>query len=277
MAMDIKQLAKRWLPPILVDWYRAFRHGKQYKTHIWEGVYQNYRDVPVAGAGYAGDRLTQETLIYTRFVLAASQQRRFVPTEVIGQHVFLPMLVSILGHDHDTVSILDFGGGMGVDYIHLISSVPHAKHIDYHIVENRSVCEAGSRLFENGSRVHFYPSLPTGLAKVDIVYICTALQYVENYASLLKALSDYHPEYFLFVKLAAGDIPTYATIQRNLPGTTVGHWFINVREIESLMYANGYSLIFKSAQEREYDQENFPAEYRLKRHCNLLFRRSGDE
>ena len=275
--MDIKRLAKRWMPPILVDWYRTFKYGRPYQGYIWEGIYRNYRDVPVVGAGYAEDRLTQETLAYTINVLAASRRYRFIPTEVMGEHAFLPLLVSILGRDRNTVSILDFGGGMGVDYIHLVNSVVHAKDVDYHIVENRSVCEAGSRLFENDSRIHFYPALPTGLAKVDIIYMCSALQYIENYADLLKALSDYHPEYFLFVKLSAGDIPTYATDQTNLPVTRIAYWFINVREIESLMSKNGYSLIFKSALEREYDQNNFPAEYRLKRACNLLFRRAGNE
>lgn len=277
MAIDIKRLTKQWMPSILVDWYHTIKHGGQYHGYIWEGVYQNYRDVPAAGDGYADERLTQETLAYTRNVLASSRQHRFIPTEVIGEHTFLPLLVSILGSDRDKVSILDFGGGMGVDYIHLVNGVVHAKDVDYHIVENRSVCESGSRLFENDSHIHFYPSLPTNLDKVDIVYVCSALQYIENYTDLLTSLSDYHPEYFLFVKLSAGDIPTYATGQKNLPGTLVGYWFINVREIESLMSANGYVLIFKSALEREYNQENFPAEYRLGRACNLLFKRARSE
>lgn len=275
MTLCIKNLLKRWAPPILADWYLALKQGMPFRRYIWEGVYQNYCDVPVAGDGYEGDRLTQETLVYTRSLLAPSYRHLFIPIEVVGQHVFLPMLVSTL--NLDSVSILDFGGGMGVDYIHLISSIPNNILINYHIVENSSVCEAGARLFENDPKIHFYPSVPTDLTTVDIVYICTALQYVEDYDSLLKRLSNYRPKYFLFVKLAAGDNPTYASIQRNLPGTKVGHWFLNVQEIVSLMSGNGYSLIYKSALEREYDQGNFPAEYRVKRHCNLLFRILGDK
>lgn len=272
--MDLKQTARRFLPPILIDWYRTIKYGRQYQGYVWEGVYQKYRDVPVRGAGYEGDRLVQETFAYTKSVLAASRRASFIPTDVTGQHVFLPMLVSTF--QRDEVRILDFGGGMGVDYIHLTSSVPDLKHIDYHIVENSSMCKLGSHLFEDDPQVHFHSSLPTDLATVDIIYICTALQYIEDYPALLKDLCNYHPEYFLFVKLAAGEIPTYVSSQRNLRNAVVGHWFINIKEIESLMSSNGYILIYKSALEREYNQENFPAKYRLKRHCNLLFRRLTD-
>jgi len=272
--MNIKRLAKRWIPPILVDWYRAFRYGGSYQKHIWDGIYQNFKDVPTLNTGYAGNRLTQETLAYTRKVLLDSQKHKFVLGKTSEEHSFLPLLVAILSCYRDSVSILDFGGGMGVDYIHLANSIPTAKNIYYHIVENRLMCEAGSDLFKNDSHIRFYPTLPAPLPKVDIIYMCSALQYVEDYDSLLRDLAQYRPEYFLFAKLSSGNIPTYATSQRNLPGTIVAYWFINIQEIESIMVSSGYSLVFKSILQREYDQSNFPTEYRLGRACNLLFKRS---
>jgi putative methyltransferase (TIGR04325 family) len=270
--MRLKRIGMRILPPIFIDWYRALKYGKPYQGYIWQGIYKKYDDVPVRGSGYEGRRLLHETFVHTESVRKASLQDRFFPIAVMGQHVFLPMLVSII--DRDPVTILDFGGGLGIDFIHLVSSVSGAKHIEYHVVEGRSMCELGSNLFFDEPRVHFHTGLPTDLKKVDIIYICTALQYLKDYAGILADLSRYEPEYFLFVKLAAGEIPTYVTSQRNLPDTVVAHWFVNVVELESLMSTNGYTLIFKSVLEREYDQENFPAAYRLPRHCNLLFRRS---
>ena len=106
---------------------------------------------------------------------------------------------------------------------------------------------------------------------MDIVYTCSAMQYVEDYADLLKALCAYRPKYFLFVKLSAGDIPTYATAQKNVPGTVIPYLFLNVEEVIRIMKGNGYGLIYRCLLDREYDQGNFPPEYRLGRACNLLF------
>jgi hypothetical protein len=84
-------------------------------------------------------------------------------------------------------------------------------------------------------------------------------------------LAEYQPQFFLFVDLASGDIPTYATAQKNIQGSVFPYWFINAREIVDLMADLGYKLIFRGLQDREFDQNNFSETYRLKRACNLLF------
>lgn len=276
--MDLKLVAKRWVPPILVDWYRSIKHGRLPRRFYWEGIYRNFQDLPVKGMGYSADLLTQESLSYTRKTLEDSKILDSLPADTTGERFFLPLLVAMMSHSYDQVSILDFGGGLGIDYIHMKKAVLAEKlDIQYHIVENPSVCKAGSLLFENDSHIHFYVSLPTDLMKVHIVYICSTLQYIADYTSLLKQLSQYEPEYFLFVKLSAGTIPTYATSQKNLGDNGIPYWFINLREIETIMLDNGYSLTYKTTLEREYDQSNFPEEYRLGRTCNLLFRRMNPD
>ena len=111
------------------------------------------------------------------------------------------------------------------------------------------------------------------LIHIDIIHMVSVLQYIEDYAALIRTLCAYKAKCFLFVRLSVGDVPTYATAQKNVPGMTLAYWFINVNEIIEVMSANGYSLIFKSASEQEYDQNNFPQQYRMGRTCNLLFSR----
>jgi len=267
---DLKQWIKRFVPLIVLDLYRSYKQTAVYRGHIWQGIYENYGDVPRTGGGYDSERLVKDTLVYTQNLLTISRQYRTIPTEVVGEHALLPLLVSLICEGRGA-KVLDFGGGMGAAYIHLISSVINCRWIDYHVVENRAMCDAGTKLFANDGNIHFHPTLPADLSDVDVVYVSSALQYIEDYRGLLQTLCGYQPRYFLFVKLSSGDIPTYATAQKNLPGTTIPYWFINVNEIISIMRENGYSLIFKSALEREYDQSNFPKQYRLGRACNLLF------
>jgi len=263
----------KWLaPPILTDLYRRARGGLR-SENLWQGIYPTYGDVPVSGSGHDDDRVVSSAVAHATKLVSSSRQYGSIPTEVTAEHSLLPLLVSVICSASGGARVLDFGGGMGFAYLHLVSSILGCDDLDYHIVEREAVCSAATRLFGADSRVHFHSSLPEDLRGVDVVHISSALQYVEHYADVLRRLCAYRAQYVLFVKLSAGDTPTYATQQINLPGTTLAYWFINIREVIALMSQEGYALTFKGALEREYDQHNFPSEYRLGRACNLLFSR----
>jgi putative methyltransferase (TIGR04325 family) len=254
-------------PPILVDWYCTFKHGKPYQGYIWEGIYQNYRDVPVSGEGFDSETWISTTYAYTEALL---NNKSLGGT---GEYAMLPLLTSLVRNNLGYLTILDFGGGMGIQYIHLTRSLPEVHVLQYHVVEGQRVCEPGSKLFAGNSRVHFCASLPKDLPQVDIVFIRSVLQYIDDYKGLLSQLVEYRPQFFLFVDLAAGKNPTYETAQNNVRGSVIPYQFINVREILELMAGLGYKLIFHGLQDRELDQSNFPEAYRLGHACNLLFAR----
>ena len=265
--MEIKRLAKRWLPPILVDWYRTFKYGRPYQGYIWEGIYQKYRDVPRSGEGFDSEAWISTTYAYTEALLNSKSLGG------TGEYALLPFLISLERNHLGDLTILDLGGGMGIEYIHLTRSLPEGHLLQYYVVEGQRICEAGSKLFAGDSRIHFCATLPQDLPQVDIVYIRSALQYIEDYQGLISQLVEYQPQFFLFVDLAAGKNPTYATAQKNVRGSVIPYWFINVREILDLMADWGYKLIFQGLQDRELDQSNFPEVYRLGHTCNLLFTR----
>ncbi|MDP9292691.1 MAG: methyltransferase, TIGR04325 family, partial [Verrucomicrobiota bacterium] len=270
----IGQFIRRITPPILLDIFRR-SHQEPQPDNLWDGIYPNHREVPSSGRQFDGDTWIRKTREYTEGILAAAREQGTIPTQVTGEHMLLPLLASLVceGSNRE-ISILDFGGGMGIAYVQLVSSLINCRSITYHVVEREGVCEAGGRLFEKDKNIHFSAEIPAHLANLSIVYISSALQYVEDYQGLLKKLTNLGARYFLFVKLSAGDLPTYATAQKNVPGTTLPYWFINAGEVIEIMAACGYSLIYKSALEQEYEQNNFPAEYRLGRACNLLFSRN---
>jgi putative methyltransferase (TIGR04325 family) len=273
--MSIARFVKRLAPPVLLDVFHRNQSRSPRTGRVWEGIYAHYRDVPTSGHGFNGDVWINKTYAYTQSVLASAKKYGTIPTGVAGEHMLLPLLAAAVCREAGgKVRILDFGGGMGIAYVHLLSSLVNCGSIDYHIVESEGVCERGARLFEHDERIHFSAQLPVGLADLDILYMSSALQYVEDYPSLLKALSAFQARYFLFAKLSAGDFPTYATAQKNVPGTTLAYWFINAQEIIEIMAAGGYSLIYKSALEQQYDQSNFPEKYRMGQTCNLLFSRN---
>lgn len=271
--MRVRRLLVNIVPPILVDGYRALR-DRRHLGPIWKGVYPHFRDVATFGPGFDGDRWVTRSYALAKILTQWFRQKPAIPHWVRGRHMLLPFLVASFRPERRGVTVLDVGGGMGIDYLHLRSSIRAGADVEYHIVESARICEGGSRLFAEDPRVHFHVSLPQGVDRVDIAYVNNTLQFVEDYAGLLRALCAYRPQYLLLVNLTAGDIPTYATAQRNVKGSVIAAWFFNVDEIIKLMVEEGYRLSFKAASDEEWRQDNFPAAYRLGRPCHLLFSRN---
>jgi putative methyltransferase (TIGR04325 family) len=279
MTTKIKTLVKRITPASFLNIYRGIKYEAWLRRpkYFWQGVFEHLRDVPVSGGGYEGDVWLNRVRANTERVLAESKKPVTVPAVVTGEQSLLPVTASLLRQfiKHERLSILDFGGGLGIDYISVISSVLRCQNFDYHIVDTEKSCEVGSDIFSHDKRVHFHATLPANLA-VDIVYINSALLYIEDYKNLLETLCSYQAKFFLFVRLDAGDIPTHARGQINIEGSTVPCWFFNVNEIINIMEAKDYALIFKGAAEAIYEESNFSDEYKLGRACNLLFSQGGD-
>ena len=274
--MDIKTFIKQFIPPILLDLFRACRN-RIYPRYTWEGIYLHYNDVPSIGPGFACDSWVNSTITEAQDAIAISKRYGSIPMEVIEQYALLPVLASIVfQRNGGKVRILDFGGGVGIAYVHLLSSLVECPMIDYHVVELEWACQAGSRLFEHDSRIHFHRSLPNDLTQVDALHMNGVLQCIEDYAGLLKALCGYRATYFLIGEVYAGDFPTFASSLKNMPETVVPYWFFNVDEIVEIMKQGGYSLILRGATKKGATFDNFPKADRVDRGraCNLLFAQS---
>ncbi len=265
--MKLKEVRNRMTPPI-------FRDRNRRRKVIWEGVYEHYRDVPTDGLGFDENVWIEQTRRMTEMLLESESFSPHVDT-VFEDHAILPPTVVSLVGDAREATILDFGGGMGVSYIHLRQCLASTFTTWYHVVECPRVCQVGSVLLTaNGNmdeNITFHESLPESIPDLDLVYICSALQYVEDYAGLLQSLARLRPKAILLAKTSAGDVPTYVTVQVNMPGLSVPYWILNVDELVDIMASAGYALRYQSVLPREYHQNNFPERYRFRRARNLLF------
>jgi len=265
---DIKKIIRLIVPPIIVELYRRL-------TPNWEGIYTNLREVPTEGEGLDGDIWAEIVERETREAAKEIMTGGTTPALLSGYDSLLPLLVSVVAHKNKKIRILDFGGGAGVDYLYLKAAVSRTDDIEFHVVESDKNCQRGRLIHGNDLRITFHQSLPERISAFDIVHMDSVLQYIEDYPLLLKTLCGYRPEYFLFVRLSAGNIPTYVAKQINVPGISCPYRFINIDDLIRVMNECGYALAFKSAGDREHKQGNFPAKYRVGRACNLLFIR-GD-
>lgn len=240
---------------------------------MWSGIYSHFDQVPMIGPGFEGRHFAEQTQSHTRRLLESARRRETIPTTC--EDSLLPMLASLVAEKAREVRVLDFGGGTGAAYVNVVNSIPSGSEIKFEVVETASACELGQELFADDPCIRFHPALPYRLAPIDIVHISSALQYVSDYRKTLVDLCSFRAPYFLLVNLSAAAIPTYATAQHVYNDMIVPYWFLNLDEVIDILASESYRLLWKSSLPREYDQSNFPAEYRMGRSCNLLFRQDG--
>ena len=255
---------------------------------IWDGIYERFDQVPVMGQGFASAEWLSDMERYTRSaVMAIDNGHERLPANVPQYHALLASLVATFASgdrqvdagDREVesggrpVRVLDFGGGMGIGFANLIRCLSAKSNLDYLVVDNEASCERGRQLLEDLSTVTFATELPDPSFDIDIMVLSGVLQFVENYDELLTTLAKFKPSLWLFTFLPAGDIPTFVSAQRNVPGSILPVWFFNAGELTKKIESLGYTLAFKSTLDRVFDMTNFPPTHQLHRQCNLLFRR----
>lgn len=258
---------------------RVIRYASRTRRpYIWEGIYSEYKDVPAKGAGFDSEEWISRTRQATLVALeSVSRQPNGIPYDIPSYHSLFSLTVALLKQHRERVRILDFGGGMGMAFANLLRSLGESKPpIDYLVVDNERSCGDAARFFEQMPCVQFSSTLPPDLGNVDIILLSGVLQFVEDYQSILKKLAALNAPYWQFTFVPAGDIPTFASGQMNVPGSTIPVWFFNLGELLEIMTSLGYRLIFKAAMERTFDMGNFPTTHRLPRQCNLLFQRNDN-
>ncbi len=164
---------------------------------------------------------------------------------------------------------------MGASYVNARRCLESDVKLDYWVVDNEASCHAGSAMAAGDAFLHFDSRVPTELEKIDLLLLSAMLQFVEDYQGLLKMLAAHTPEYWMLCFLPAGEeIPTFASAQNNVPGSTIPVWFFSLSEIRVMLERLGYTLVFKAPYDRRFNMDNFPVTHRLHYQCNLLFRRN---
>jgi putative methyltransferase (TIGR04325 family) len=248
------------------------RAAEQKLASDWEGVYAGFEAIPGAKPGFDDDAWAAATLRSTEQVRSDCSANGKVA--VTGDNQLLP-LVGVAAAAGGYLKVLDFGGGLGISFLHLCASIAHPERVEYHVVETPRLCDEGSRFFTGEPHIRFHAALPTAIADLDIVYLNSSLQYVEDYRALLVRLCALAPRFVLLVRCAAGKTPTFATAQVTLPGKRIPYWFLNVDELVSILRGLGYELVFSARASTKLNQASLPHEYRQEWAMNLLFAREA--
>lgn len=247
---------------------------------VWEGVYQSFKEAGGDYDAFDTDIWIDKQKEKIQSSLKALEDPRIASHTNTSKDYPLPLIVSVLLAQQKNLSILDFGGGMGAQYLELISKVPKAKDdVTYYIVDGKKTLEnipADMKCFSNLS---FHESLEDITQKVDILHIGSTLQYIENWKSLLNFLTEkFEAMYFVFSDLLAGDVPTFVSHQifydKKIP-----HIILNLEEFIDFFNKNlSFQLFYKTkyihnilGQEGIFPNHGLPEHNRIDRAINAVF------
>lgn len=242
---------------------------------VWEGVFKSFEDA-------RGDLDAWETDIWLgkqkeRISKAFNNYKEKIS---ISKDYPLSLVVAMLKAQKKRISILDFGGGMGVHYLDVLSKVPEAeKTIQYVIVDGKSTLQNVPSFMRNFDNLVYCSDLQDVKGIFDVVHIGSTLQYIENWKELLQEfIEKFNPQYFVFSDLLAGDIPTFVSHQifyeKKIP-----HLFVNIDEFCQFLNTLRFTLLFKTkfvhpilCQEEVFPNFNLPKTHQMDRSVNVVFK-----
>ena len=245
--------------------------------YIWEGIFKdfkcakNYSD----GSGFSGKTYNKKAIDSAKECIDSLAINKPIPFFHKQRSVLLPPVVGMMLNKEPKINVLDFGEGLGIGYMILKESIPNAKSkIDYTIIELPEICEQGKDLHKN--EIHFIDSF-SGLNEFQLIHSSSAIQYVNDWKSLVNKFCSLNPSHILMSDVFAGDFKTFVTLQ-NYYSNKIPHWFFNTSEFVEIFDSNGYYLEMKSDVSAKrlnfYDElpmKNFDKKNRLKYTSHMLF------
>lgn len=240
---------------------------------VWEGVYNSF-----AEAGGDFDVWDSEIWIAKQLNRTSEAIEKYKSGSLVSKDYPLSLIVAMELCKNDKLSVLDFGGGMGLQYLEVISKVPEAiEKLDYYIIDGKSSIENRPSELDHFQKLHFFDSLDAVEEKIDIIHIGSTLQYIEDWQGLLTELQEkYSPRLFVFSDLMAGDIPTFVSHQifyeKRMP-IIMFNLSNFIDTLVKIQYKLLYQTLFqvKILESNELPNRQLPEKYRIKHTVNLVF------
>lgn len=241
---------------------------------VWEGVYTSFVE-----AGGDLDAFDSDIWIDKQKCKVQIALESYQDNNTISKDYPLPTVIAMLLSQQDKLRVLDFGGGMGLQYLDIISKVPEAKgRLEYYVVDGKASIANRPSALNQFINLHFCSELDDLNIKADIIHIGSTLQYIEDWKGLLQSLVDkFKPKYFVFSDLAVGDIKTFITHQvfyeKRIPVR-----MMNVIEFINILTKLSFCLMYKTYFEttilghNELPNHSLPKDYRIKHSLNMVFK-----
>lgn len=191
-------------------------------------------------------------------------------------YVLAPVAASLIA-DRGRLSILDFGGGPGIQFLSLKQALGTAANLSYHVFDNRAVCALGREHFWNEPALSFHDRMDDLDRAYDLVHFGSMLQYVDDVAALLHAMAAKSPDYILVSDAMTGTKATFVTLA-DYYGSKHPFRFHSKADLLAIFESAGYSPCLDMpyvplirGYRQFYDMTNLPEDCRIDRTRHIMF------
>lgn len=152
-------------------------------------------------------------------------------------------VLALAGRKTDSVSILDWGGGVGFSYFLSKAILPDVA-FDYHCKDVAAVVSYGREVLPEA---HFYDDDSCFARRYDLVVASSSLQYSEHWAQVLDRLAQATTRYLYVARLPVVlRSPSFVVLQRAARyglGTEYLSWALNRDELLRAAARSGLELV----------------------------------
>ena len=178
----------------------------------------------------------------------------------------LPSIVSTNILNKEQLTILDFGGGAGKQFVEITRTLDQPNlvgKIKYYLIEMPKLCRliepTLKEIFQPIWNNLFYLSSEVDIKHSDIVCCTSSLQYVENYLKQIECLLATRPEFFLIINTPVNNKYTYCRYQHNL-AVKISQWVFGLSDLDKIFKDSDYSRVFFSAHEQNHMTLDTPSD-----------------
>ncbi len=247
--MTPRQFVRGITPPFLVTGFRHVRQRLRRDAQLpeWELVPEGWqrlqRDPAVTGWDVPGVLDAYRTKLTAFRNTVAGPGPIAVPTSasvtsnatsVSDQNAILAFAYSLLlaSRGRETVSILDWGGGIGLYALLARALLPPDVNVEFHCKELPLVCSYGR---EAMPEVHFHDDEACLARTYDLVLASSSMQYTEDWATLLESLARATGGYLYLARVpivvASASFVVLQRAYRHGFGTEYLSWVFNHDEL----------------------------------------------
>ncbi len=245
---------------------------------LWKGVFKDFQEAN-------GDKnvfneniwITKQQVKVLDFL--KNMQEPSKENIVVTPKYPLDVMAALILSEKNEVSILDFGGGMGLQYLDLINKIPKYNNIFYSIIEEKNVVKSVPEELQYFFNLSFYDDFSVVSKNFDILFMGGVLQYIEDWKNLLKILvKKTNSKYLIFGDLLIGDIPSFVThqlfygkkISVHMINKIIFMDFLNELGFEPIYFSNFDSIYFIN---NELPNDLLPISHKIKKSINIIFKK----
>lgn len=163
------------------------------------GQYANWQEASTAATGYDDVRILEKTKKAVKKVLDgnAAFERDSIAFKVPERNETLMRAIGEAHSSHpESLTVVDFGGSLASAFLQHRQELHRIKNLSWNIIEQEQVVRAGRQLFHE-PQLRFFAQLDEVLrgGRPDIVLFSSVLQYLEDPASVIKAVQKHKVPY----------------------------------------------------------------------------------